>query len=69
MTDAQAITRNRSDVQGAIAVWDALAPSLKTRDKWIDVFAGVFQQVMIREKDASPSGDPEDADVPDCPAA
>ncbi len=65
MTDAQAISRNRSDVQDAIVVWNAL--TVKDRAAWISTFADLFKQVMLRESSATPSGDPEDAQVPDCP--
>lgn len=64
MTDAQAISANHGKIEDAISTWNG---GEQDRETWLSIFVPLLRDMCGHNAEA-PSGDPEDADVPECPA-
>lgn len=65
MTDAQAIAANTGKIADALGAW--AANEEKDREAWLSIFVPLLRD-MVGHNAEAPSGDPEDADVPECPS-
>lgn len=67
MTDSQAIASNSELIEAAKENWKDTTP--KDRENWLRIFAtgGLLSQLCDNNATAT-SGDPEDADIPECPS-
>lgn len=67
MNDSETIANNSALIETAKEAWKDTTP--KDRENWIRTFGtgGLLSQLCDNNA-AAPSGDPEDADVPECPS-
>lgn len=67
ITDSEAVIRSQNKIKDGVAAWNALPPTQpQNRANWILIFELALNQVHTKLRNAD-SGDPEDADVPECP--
>ena len=67
MTDEQAIVNNTSAISAAKSEWKFITP--QDRNNWLRIFGHGALLTQLGENNAeATSGDPEDADIPECPS-